>query len=309
MLEAMAEDLPATPQILTMGVRNSDRGEAWTWHTHEFDELCLIAEDSSHIGHGGLKQPCPPNTLYLFRRNEPHGFWNSPAESPDLWIIHFRVADAFFASLPGLADANPKSRVWRLRPAELQEFRTLFVNMHLEAARSTADGAYMCSAWLQLMIGAINRWKDAPESRQVGAVSADPDVLQLWMIVNDAARSPFGDMDTLPDMVEGYDSVRHRFRQAFGMSPRAMMSKLRIHSAQQLLLEGRKSIKEIARAVGYGRQHEFARAFRREVGLSPTEWRSRPRLQVDVSNASWDELSKAAKPPSGFATDAGSREA
>lgn len=287
-----------------MGVRSSERGEVWPWHTHEFDELCLVAEDSSHIGHAGLRQPCGANTLYYFRRGEPHGFWNAPGEAPDLWIIHFKVADSFFLDLPGLASPDPRSRVWKLRTSEMQEFRTLFVNMHLEAARSTLDGAVMSSAWLQLMLGAINRWRDSTESRQVGAVSADPEVLQLWTIVNEAARSPFEEMDTLPDMVEGYDSVRHRFRQTFGMSPRAMMSKLRIHSAQQLLLEGTMSIKEIARAVGYGRQHEFARAFRREVGLSPSEWRRRPRLQVDRTDRAWDDMSETAKPSSGFATEA-----
>ena len=33
------------------------------------------------------------------------------------------------------------------------------------------------------------------------------------------------------------------------------------------------SVKEIAREIGYCRQHEFARAFRRHFGATPSEWR------------------------------------
>lgn len=273
--------MPSTPQIVTMGCRSSSRGEVWDWHIHPFDEICFVAEDSTTIGHGGRKAKADPNTLYLFRHGERHGFWNAPNESPDLWVIHFAVADGFFAGLPDLVRAEPRSRIWQLGQAEVREFRSLFVNMTLEAARPTSDAAVLSSAWLQLLLGALQRWRLPNESKHLVTTGADPDVLELWKIVNDSVTTPFADLDRLPEIMPNYDSLRHRFRRAFGLSPRAMMHKLRMQRAQHLLLEGRMSIKEIATSVGYWRQHEFARAFRREVGVAPSDYRRRPRLNVE----------------------------
>jgi hypothetical protein len=277
----MPDVQPATPQIITMGCRNTGRGEQWEWHTHPYDELCLVAEDSTSIGHAGRRTRVEPNTLFLHRRGEPHGFWNKPEESPDLWIIHFAVSDSFFANLPDLVVNDSSRRVWRMGQAEMREFRGLFVNMTLEAARPTPDASVLSSAWLQLLLGAMQRWHRPNESKSLVIHDADVELLDLWKTINDMVSVPFAEMDRLPELVDNYDSLRHRFRRVFGLSPRAMMLALRMQRAQHLLLEGQKSVKEVASLVGYYRQHEFARAFRKAFGVSPREWRTRPRVNVD----------------------------
>lgn len=282
----MSAPFPATPQIVTMGCRSTVRGENWEWHTHPYDELCLVAEDSCTIGHDGRRVRVEPNTLYLHRRGELHGFWNNPNESPDLWIIHFAVSDDFFALFPEMTDADSHLRVWRMAPNQIREFRGLFVNMTLEAANPGRDASVLSSAWLQLLLGALHRWKQPSEADRLVAHETDPELLELWKTINDLVSVPFAEMDRLPDLVENYDSLRHRFRRVFGLSPRAMMLALRMQRAQHLLLEGRKSIQEVAASVGYWRQHEFSRAFRKAYGLSPREWRSRPRINVDRNRAS-----------------------
>jgi AraC-like DNA-binding protein len=46
-----------------------------------------------------------------------------------------------------------------------------------------------------------------------------------------------------------------------------------VNQAQQLLLDTDKSITEIAMDVGFSDSGYFSRVFRREVGLSPTDYR------------------------------------
>jgi len=65
--------------------------------------------------------------------------------------------------------------------------------------------------------------------------------------------------------------------------------------AQNLLLESGLSIKEIAARTGYARQHEFARAFRQRVGLTPSEWRRSPFLTESASTKLAKSSSNAAK--------------
>jgi AraC-like DNA-binding protein len=57
------------------------------------------------------------------------------------------------------------------------------------------------------------------------------------------------------------DSLRHRFRKLFGISPQGMLIRLRMDRAKDLLRIGNLSVKEIAHELGYSRQHDLTRAF------------------------------------------------
>ncbi len=53
--------------------------------------------------------------------------------------------------------------------------------------------------------------------------------------------------------------------------------------ARNLLLESNLSIKEISERIGYARQHEFYRAFRRHVGCGPSDWRADPLVRKTIT--------------------------
>ena len=57
-----------------------------------------------------------------------------------------------------------------------------------------------------------------------------------------------------------------------GLTPLAYLNRARIENAKELLLKTSLSIAEIAEMVGFSGQNYFGRLFRRQVGLSPTEF-------------------------------------
>lgn len=66
----------------------------------------------------------------------------------------------------------------------------------------------------------------------------------------------------------------HRlFKAAVGISPLHCHINLRINAAQRLLRETRKSVLDVALEVGYTNPSHFAQRFRRETGLSPSDYR------------------------------------
>jgi AraC-like DNA-binding protein len=61
------------------------------------------------------------------------------------------------------------------------------------------------------------------------------------------------------------------FRQLFGTTPTGYLTQQRMRQARMLLLEGNRTVAEVARRVGYGHLGHFATAFRRQFGMNPKE--------------------------------------
>ncbi|HSX75573.1 MAG TPA: helix-turn-helix domain-containing protein, partial [Shinella sp.] len=66
-----------------------------------------------------------------------------------------------------------------------------------------------------------------------------------------------------------------RFKTATGMKPIEYVQHLRIGKARELLEFTRRTVDQIAFAVGYEDAAAFRRVFHRILGLSPGEYRSR----------------------------------
>ncbi len=257
-----------------MGISRTDPGGKCDWHTHPFDELCLIDQTLTTIGHAGQKQPAAPGTLFLFRRDESHGYWNSPQQSPRLWVLHYHGDDSLYAAVPSLVSDDPARRIWRLSPEQIESFKAFHAKIAMERTLPRGADEAAQSAWLRLLLIAVGRWSGGESGGAPTPKFADADLLQMWQIIHDYVGEPAGLAAQLKAEIPNYDSLRHRFKKLAGDSPARLWSRLRLHQARNLLLESSLSIKEIAERVGFGRQHEFARAFRKQFGVSPTDWRN-----------------------------------
>ncbi len=263
------------PAVVSMGCSLTEVGGGFEGHAHDWDEICLVAGDGSVIRHAGVERSAAPGTVFLFRRGEQHGYRNGPRQEPHLWLAHFRADEELYRDCPRLADPDPERRVWRLSAEQLTGYQGLFSRLQAEAMgrRPGADAA--TAAWLRLLLIAAARWADG-EGAAPAQPTGDPELLALWEVIHDHIERPADLAGALKRRVRNYDSLRHRFRTVFGCAPRDALIQLRIQRAKHLLLETELSIGAIAERLGYARQHEFARAFAREVGTAPSVWRAQP---------------------------------
>jgi AraC-like DNA-binding protein len=65
-----------------------------------------------------------------------------------------------------------------------------------------------------------------------------------------------------------------RFRQVLGRSPIRYLTEWRMHLAADLLATADITVFDVARRVGYVSEEAFSRAFKRERGLPPSQWRN-----------------------------------
>ena len=64
------------------------------------------------------------------------------------------------------------------------------------------------------------------------------------------------------------------FKTAYGETPLKRLTRLRMAEARRLLRRSGRSITEIALQCGYGNPAHFAALFRRQVGVSPSQYRA-----------------------------------
>ncbi len=96
---------------------------------------------------------------------------------------------------------------------------------------------------------------------------------QAWVAEHYDDPSPVGAMTKLSGLPER--TFIRRFVKATGSSPLGYVHALRLEEAKQMLETEELSIEAVAEQVGYDDTSFFGRLFRREVGLTPAQYRLR----------------------------------
>ncbi|MBC3763938.1 helix-turn-helix domain-containing protein [Quadrisphaera oryzae] len=99
--------------------------------------------------------------------------------------------------------------------------------------------------------------------RAAAAVMADP--ARDWSVAQLAAVAAMS-----------RSAFAEKFRTAYGRSPVAFVTEVRMRRAV-VLLEGGAPVSAAARSLGYASEDGFSRAFRRHTGAPPSQWRARQR--------------------------------
>lgn len=256
-----------------MGSGRVGRSESNDWHTHPFDELCLVSDGECSIGHDDSPYAAPHGSLFLFRRGERHRFWNSVRQEARLWVLHYETGSLTDES--HVLDApDSKQRVWRMNKAQVRKYQDLFARLEWESLSGKRNAQLSESGCLQLLLAEVTRFHEAGQPEPTMAVmNADPQLMEFWSTLHEYSGLPTDGVAYLKQKFEQYDSLRHKFRHVFGCTPRKMVERLHLKKAQYLLLEREASVAALADELGWNRQHEFTRAFTREVGISPARWR------------------------------------
>ena len=69
--------------------------------------------------------------------------------------------------------------------------------------------------------------------------------------------------------------LAQRFTHLVGMPPMQYLAKWRMQIASGLLSDGSANVATVAAEIGYASEAAFSRAFKKMVGISPSDWRRR----------------------------------
>jgi LacI family transcriptional regulator len=119
------------------------------------------------------------------------------------------------------------------------------------------------------------------ESTDFHAVDAPLIAAALAYIASNSNR-PIGAEDVALGVETGLRTLQRNFREYLGRPIGAEIQRARLECAKRELSESERPIKDIARDVGFGRAMRMYEVFRRELGVTPREYRKQRQIEVEV---------------------------
>ncbi|SAL54670.1 GlxA family transcriptional regulator [Caballeronia humi] len=215
-------------------------------------------------------------------------------------ILATACSGAILLAEAGLLDGLEATTHWAYCDLMTRRYPSIRVRSH-RALVASGDGQRLIMAgggtsWLDLALYLIARlasveiamqtarinlvdWHDAgqqPFARLARTRQVEDAVIarcQAWIAEHYAQASPVAAMVQLSGLPER--SFKRRFQQATGMSPMGYVHTLRLEEAKQMLESDHQPIEAIANEVGYEDAGFFSRLFRRNVSLTPAQYRRR----------------------------------
>jgi LacI family transcriptional regulator len=101
----------------------------------------------------------------------------------------------------------------------------------------------------------------------------DPDLIKAWRFIREQACHGIDVQHVLKEVPLSRRALETRFLKVVGRTPHAEIMRLRIERVQTLLQETDLSLEAIARTTGFRHVEYLSVAFKRQVGLTPREFR------------------------------------
>jgi AraC-like DNA-binding protein len=148
------------------------------------------------------------------------------------------------------------------------------------AAAELAEGRLASSSVMarlseSLLTEAIRQYSSTLAEEDMGWLKGlrDPQVGRALALIHQRIGAPWSVESLAREVALSRSAFVERFTSLVGMPPIRYLTMWRLQTAKLNLQESSKSIAQLAHYVGYESGEAFSRAFKREYGLSPAQWR------------------------------------
>jgi len=254
-------------------------------HSHEFHELVVILEGRGRHIADGQEYQIDAGDVFLIRGDMKHGY----ADTDRMTLVNIlfdprrlRLPLSYLEDLPGyqaLFRVEPGLRAHegfrnRLRLSEeyLAEAAGMIFRLQQELKDCKPGYRFHACAYLMSLIGFLSRcFGHATEH-------AGRPMLRMGEVLS-YIEQHYREQVTVKDLTRiahmSESTLMRTFRRVLGRSPVAHVIRVRVLRAADLLQRGGVRATEAAFECGFNDSNYFSRQFRRVLGVSPREYRTR----------------------------------
>jgi transcriptional regulator GlxA family with amidase domain len=200
-------------------------------------------------------------------------------------LIAAAGASVWLLARAGLLDGAPACVEPRMVPA----FRQAFPRIEIEPVRTMSPSGpimtcgalspereFVARVFGQAISPDVGDWLHmcwgSAADRTTPALS-DPLVARAQLWIRERFTEDFRIQDLATSLSVSHQTLIRRFRQVAGVTPRRYAQGLRMHAAQMMLRDTRRTVAEIAALVGYSDAPTFRAVFQVHVGCTPSAFR------------------------------------
>ncbi len=171
----------------------------------------------------------------------------------------------------------PKALKIDIRTAGAREWIEASVRF---AAGELAEGRLASSGVMSrlaesLLTEAIRHYSSTLDEEEVGWLNGlkDPQIGRVLALIHQRLSAPWSAESLAREAALSRSAFVERFTALVGAPPIRYLTMWRLQTAKVGLRDSGKTIAQLAHSVGYNSEEAFSRAFKREYGLSPAQWR------------------------------------
>jgi AraC family transcriptional activator of pobA len=274
MTELVVDDRRAEPdslEVLELQLRSIGDGELRPPHRHAYHELIWVREGSGRHLIDGEPVEFGPRTLTLIAKGQVHQF--QQAESVRAVVARFE--DDWLAVSRRWLFAGQACTALRVPEAEAAPFDALLEALRVEVERPPGpESAELRRHLLSAALLWAQRWREG-QLEEVGASGTDVQLYQQFqeLLERDLAMShEAGHYASELGVTTG--TLSRLLMKLTGRTTKQLILDRVILEAVRLLRFSDLSVKEIAARLGFSDQFAFSKAFKRQRGVAPLDFRS-----------------------------------
>ncbi|MEF3304596.1 AraC family transcriptional regulator [Paenibacillus sp. GYB003] len=256
----------------------------WTpGESHDFWEMAYVDNGYLEIIRGTQRHALGPGDLIFYAPNEFHAGRALNESAPTLIILSFECdSEAMHACAGKIVHLEEEEK--KLLSTIIREGREAFdppvdsPRMHRPRQRLKAafGSEQMIKNHLEILLIQLIRRGDRSSTNQSDSIAMANynDTLVGQMI--DYMRANIRENLTIEQLCSAFGMGRTRmvtlFKTATGLGTIAYFQKLKIEHAKTIIRHRTLRMTEVAEEVGFASVHHFSRSFKKETGLTPTEY-------------------------------------
>ena len=231
--------------------------------------LFYVAKGCEHFLLGGGEEVAPEGSFILFRPNEPQIHTHRDERNGEFYYVHFNAPDGSEAL------AMESSRIYTAEPSTT--VRDLFEEVISELQMKKHAYEKVCVAKLFCILALLER-RTLRETSPVGRYSGRIAYVIGTMNKEYDRNRGVEDYAALCSMSKFH--FLRVFKEITGKTPIEYRNKIRFDHAAEMLADTEIPINEIAQRVGFSSNIYFCDAFRKKMGLSPSQYRKLHRQEA-----------------------------
>lgn len=264
--------------LYQIGDLSCDGGYVIGDHIQQCYEISYIVSGCGHYYTDGYSYPVKDGDVYLSLPGELHNGIADKIDPFRYFYVGFNFDTAF-------NEDNSLSHIRKMfelknKPVESDKFniRYPFLNIFNELINLKDYSTRMISAYLQEIIiltyrNFFDNWEKEYESQD----SLDETKQIVYEIVNyiDVNLFKIKELTQLAnEMGYSYSHLSHIFSKEIGLTIKEYYNNKRFEKAVELLKDSNMSVTKISEELQYQSIHTFSKAFRKNFGISPTEYQA-----------------------------------